>query len=421
MLGVMRAREAAKPGLLRAMNLRTTFDVVHLHGPLAAPHVVRATGLSKPTVSEVLGQLVELGLLRRGGRTTGSPGPTAQLYHVNPEAGWVLSIDVGREWVRAALSDLTGEIVARTARRTGRTSTAVIAQMQSAVDLLTSEAGIDRSDLDQVVVGTPGVIKPGEDHLSLAPQLPGWERSQVVRAIRDDFGAPVVFENDVKLAAVGEHVEGIAKGSDDFVLISLGTGIAMAAIVDGALRRGASGLSGEIGYLPLDIDGATPHPEGTVWGAGGFEQLVTSSAITEMAVGRGLSADDGVAGVFSAAREGDPRALDVIATEARRLAYGVAAVSAVLDPELVVLGGGVGAGGGDLLLPLIRDALTSISPFTPRLAVSTLGADAVVAGAKATGLRLALDRIFSNDLAAAAANDGTGPARSRRIAANASR
>ena len=114
----MPAPEPAKPSLLRAINLRTTFELVHAGGPVAAPHLVRSTGLSKPTVSEVLGQLVDLGLLRRVGRTSGLPGPSAQLYDVNPRAGWVLSLDVGREWVRGALVDLTGNVVGRCAART---------------------------------------------------------------------------------------------------------------------------------------------------------------------------------------------------------------------------------------------------------------------------------------------------------------
>ena len=407
----MQPAEGAKPSLLRAINLRATFEVIRARAPAGASHVVRESGLSRPTVGEVISQLLELGLVRRVGVSRGLPGPCAQLYDVNPRAGWVLSIDVGRQWVRAALSDLTGAIVARSAHRTAASASAVISQMRGAADELCAEAGVARSEVTQVVVGTPGVIRPGDDHLSLAPQLPGWERPRVVSSIREQLGAPVVFENDVKLAAVGEHVEGVAVGSDDFVLISLGTGIGMAAIVEGALRRGASGLAGEIGYLPLKVEGGRPHAQGSAWGTGGFERMVTSSAIAALAERGGLDVDGGAAGVFSAARHGDARALRVVEKEAKRLAYAVATVAAVLDPELVVLGGGVGAGGGDLLLPLLAKALTAISPFSPRLAVSSLGADAVIAGAKATGLRIALDRIFGADtLAAGSANGARRPA-----------
>jgi predicted NBD/HSP70 family sugar kinase len=335
------------------------------------------------------------------------------MYDVNPRAGWVLSIDVGRQWLRAALSDLSGTIVARRASRTRATANAVIRQIRDAADSVAAEAGITRAHLTQIVVGTPGVIRPGDDHLSLAPQLPGWERPRVLASIREQLAAPVLFENDVKLSAVGEHVEGIARGCDDFVLISLGTGIGMAAYVEGALRRGASGLAGEIGYLPLEVEGGRPHAHGSAWGTGAFEGMVTSSAITSLAEQSGLPVDEGAAGVFQSARDGDPRALSVVDTEAKRLAYAVAAVAAVLDPELVVLGGGVGAGGGDLLLPVLRSAMTSVSPFAPRIEVSTLGADAVIAGAKATGLRIALDRVFGADGVGGGSSNGGHALRSR--------
>jgi predicted NBD/HSP70 family sugar kinase len=390
--------EAAKPSLLRAINLRTTFELVHAGGALAAPQVVRSTGLSKPTVSEVLGQLVELGLLRKVGRTSGSPGPSAQLYDVNPRAGWVLSLDVGREWVRAALVDITGKVVSRSAARTPHsTAKAVISQLRQAADRLVEEAGISLADINQVVVGTPGVLRAGADHLSLAPQLAGWESPKVIPAIRDALVAPVVFENDVNMAAVGEHIQGVAQDSEDFVLLSVGTGVATGVFVDGALRRGAAGLAGEIGFLRLDLDADVRDGHRATWSTGAFENLVGSAAIVTLGREHGVREATSVAAIFDAARHGDPGAERVVRVEARRLAHAIAAVAAVLDPELVVLGGGIGTGGGDLLLRPIGEALASISPFSPRLEVSTLGADAVIAGCTATGLGLAFDRIFGSD------------------------
>jgi predicted NBD/HSP70 family sugar kinase len=393
----MTVREAAKPSLLRAINLRATFELVHATGPIAAPHVVRDTGLSKPTVSEVLTQLLDQGLLRKVGRTSGLPGPSAQLYDVNPRAGWVLSLDIGHEWVRSELVDLTGRPAGSAATRTRRSARSVIAQMRRAAEDLTAKAGIGLADVRQVVVGTPGVMRPGEDHLSLAPQLPGWEKPNVISAIREALVGPVIFENDVNLAAVGEQATGIARGSDDFVLISVGTGVGMAAVVDGALRRGAAGLAGEIGYLPTTMTATRRRPQRGVWRTGGFERLVSSAAVIAQAQERGLTNVHTAEAVFAAARAGDSRAQRVIDTEAQRLAHGIAAIAAVLDPELVVLGGGIGSGGGDLLLGLIEEWLATISPFSPRLAVSTLGANAVIAGANAIGLRLAFDSIFGAD------------------------
>jgi predicted NBD/HSP70 family sugar kinase len=400
----MRAREAAaQPSLLRAINLRATFDKVQARGPINVSQVVRQTGLSRPTVGDVIARLEELGLIHRVGRTRGHPGPTAQLYDVNPRAGWILSLDVGRQWVRAALTDLTGAVVARTATRTSAsTAPAVIAQLRQAADKLAHEADISPAEIHQVVVGTPGVIRPGEDHFSLAPNIPGWETPAVISDIRRAFEAPVLFENDVNLAAVGEHVEGVARGVDDFVLLSIGTGVGMGVVLQGELHRGATGLAGEVGYLALDMDSSPPE-RGPLWGAGPFEAIVSSAGIVALAKSMGVAAAGSAADTFAAARSGDVKAAAVVTIEARRLAHAIAAIAAVLDPQLVVLGGGIGTGGGDLLLGPVADALAAISPFSPRIAISGLGADGVIAGAAATGLGLALDRIFERAAAGAAA------------------
>jgi predicted NBD/HSP70 family sugar kinase len=401
----MRTREAAQPSLLRAINLRSTFDSIQARGPIGARQVVRQTGLSRPTVGDVIAQLLDLGLIRRVGRTQGHPGPSAQLYDVDPRAGWVLSLDVGRNWVRAALTDLTGAVVARTASRTSAsTAPAVIDQLRQEAERLATEAGIGLADVHQVVVGTPGVIRPGEDHFSLAPNLPGWETAAVVSDIRRAMVAPVLFENDVNLSAVGEHVQGVAQGVDDFVLLAIGTGVGMGVVLDGELRRGATGLAGEIGYLALDMDSPTSERV-AAWGAGPFEALVSSSGILNLAHNLGVPGVSSPADVFAAARSGNAEAATVVQIEARRLAHAIAAIAAVLDPQLVVLGGGIGTGGGDLLLRPVVEALAAISPFSPRLAVSALGADAVIAGAAATGLRLALDRIFERAATSSSASE----------------
>lgn len=419
----MPPRETATPSLVRAINVRATFDLLRARGPLGASQIVRESGLSRPTVGEVLGQLLGAGLIRRVGRSRGLPGPTAQLYGVEPRAGWVLGLDIGREWVRATLSDLNGTVAAHTASRTSTSAVAVIDQLRRAADQLAGAAEITLANIDQVVVGTPGVILSGEDHFSLAPNLPGWESPQVISGIREALVAPVVFENDINLAAVGEHVHGVARGVDDFVLLSVGTGVGMGVVVDGELRRGAAGLAGEVAYLRLDLD-CPAQPGAVAWGKGAFESLTNSAALLALARDAGLTEVRSVADLFAAARSGGAEAQSIVELEARRLAHAIAAIAAVLDPGLVVLGGGVGSGGGDLLLGPTAAALASISPFSPRLAVSSLGAEAVIAGAGAIGLRLALDRIFGRvssfgggpEPARAAAPDVSAGEHGRRVA-----
>jgi predicted NBD/HSP70 family sugar kinase len=327
-------------------------------------------------------------------------GPTAQLYDVDPRAGWVIGIDVGREWVRVALADLRGETVARETKPTARRSAPqIVRQLLDAVDSVVATAGADPSRIHQAVVGTPGVIRPGEDHLSLAPQLPAWDRPGVVKSIREGLGAPTAFENDVNLAALGERAHGVSQGARNFVYLSIGTGVGMATVRGGSLHRGATGLAGEVGYLPLG-DGVDAAGGSARWHEGAFERWVSSAAVVDAARQAGLRDVKSAEEVFAAARAGSSAAAKVVALEAERIATGIAAVAAVLDPELVVLGGGIGAGGGELLLEPLARRLAAISPLAPRLAISTLGSDGVLAGAIDEALRLAIDRVFGAELVA---------------------
>src|SRR5690242_7879785 len=104
---------AGTPSLLRAMNERTVLELIHNRGPLSRAQVARVSGLSKPTVSLALSGLLDARLVREVGRSHGERGPSALLYELNPSAGWVVGIDVGRKWVRAAIADISGKIVAR--------------------------------------------------------------------------------------------------------------------------------------------------------------------------------------------------------------------------------------------------------------------------------------------------------------------
>jgi predicted NBD/HSP70 family sugar kinase len=378
------------PSLLRAINARTILELIQRGGPVSRAQVARDSGLSKPTVSLGLAALLEARLVREVGRSSGGRGPSAVLYEVNPEAGWVAGIDVGRRWMRAAIADITGTIVARRHERAKVSSAgALIGQIGAIAHGLAGDAGIGWDQVVHATVGSPGVFEPTRGAVTLAPNLPGWGRHGLVEALHGELGTQVGVENDVNLAAVGERWKGLGQGVRDFGFLSIGTGVGMGLVLGGELYRGSRGAAGEVGYLPVGSDPHDPH----VRRRGAFEEATNAAGVVRTARQAGMPGPLTPQKVFALARRGDPTACEVVATEARRLALGLAVVVAVVDLELVVIGGGIG-GNADLLLEPVERELRALSPLRPRLAASALGEDAVLQGAVATALAAAQDWLF---------------------------
>jgi predicted NBD/HSP70 family sugar kinase len=191
------------------------------------------------------------------------------------------------------------------------------------------------------------------------------------------LGVPVTLENDINLAAVGEQSRGVAQGVEDFVFVSVGTGLGMGIVSNGRLLRGARGAAGEISYLPADPSSFVATTR--------LEELTGSASIVRAAREAGLEVESAAA-VFDRARHGSEQAREVVEKEAERLALALAAVVAVLDPPLIILGGGVGRN-GDLLLGPIRADLERRLPLAPpEIRISQLAVDAPLQGALADGL-----------------------------------
>ena len=311
----------------------------------------RETGLSKPTVSLTLAGLRGAGLVHEVGKATGGKGPGAVLYELNPQAGWVVGIDVGREWVRAAIADITGSIVARRDERARvRSAGTLIGQIGAIAHELAAEAGLRWKQVTHVTVGSPGVFDPARGLVNLAPNLPGWGRQGLVEAVQEQLGPNVSFENDVNLAAIGERWRGHGRDVENFVYLWVGTGVGMGLVLNGQLYSGANGAAGEAAYMPLGT--ADPH-DATARRRGAFEEAAAGAAVVRVARTLGMTSSPLTAKkVFAAARRGDPAAAAAVETEAARIALGIATVAAVLDPELVILGGGVGRNGDLLLEPI---------------------------------------------------------------------
>jgi predicted NBD/HSP70 family sugar kinase len=387
-------RPGGTPRLLRAHNERALLECLRSAGPSSRPGLARIAGLSKPTVSQALANLESVGLVRPVGPASPSLGRTAMLYEVDPTAGYVVGIDIGRAWIRAAAADLSGEIVARRDERNrARSGSALVRSVAAVAHEVVEAAGLTWKQVAHTVVGGPGVFDPDSDRLRHAPNVPGWSRPGVMSELREALPPTVALDNDANLAAVGERSYGSGRDARTFVYVSVGTGIGMGVIIDGELYRGAHGAAGEVGYLPLGEDGAGGAAGRDARRRGILEEAASADAVVRTAKRLGMQGATSAKRVFAAARAGDELALAAVDAEAQRLALVVGTVAAIVDPEFVLLGGGVGSN-IDLLRPPLERRLGELTPLAPPVAEGELGQDAIVLGAVASALDTARDLVF---------------------------
>jgi len=376
-----------RPRLLRAINERAVLQRLLTGGPASRPELAAATGVSKPTVGQALANLTRAGLVREAGRRTGERGRSAGLYEIDPTAAHVAGVDVGRAYVRVAISDLGGEVVARRdARNRARGAAALVEHVRTLAHEVAAEAGIAWDDVVHTVVGSPGVLDPETGRLRYAANLPGWGRPGLVDQLRAALTPSLAIDNDINLAALGERAYGRGRAVDDFVYLSIGTGVGMGVVIGGELHRGATGAAGEVGFLPL-AEGGGRSPRGAL------EEAAGAGGIVRTARAMGMSGALTPERIFTAAAAGDATARATVRREAERLAFVVSAVAAIVDPALVVLGGGVGAN-ADVLLGHLDDAVAALTPLRPPVVLSELGADAILLGAIATALDAARELVF---------------------------
>ncbi|MCU1546586.1 MAG: hypothetical protein JWP30_1686 [Homoserinimonas sp.] len=296
---------------------------------------------------------------------------------------YVVGIDLGGTKIRAGIATLDGLIVADMKVATNPDGFGLIEQLVGLVKNLCQSSGVPLNRVLATAIGGAGVPN-GNGSFHLAPNLTGIDDAPFTQALAQQLGHPVILENDVNVAAIGELHYGVGLGVTDFVYISVGTGIGMGIVANGQLVRGSSGQAGEVGFLPFGTDPFEPahHVRGPL------EEMLAGDALAARytaATGEQLPATQ----IFTRATAGDPQAIAAIDEEAHWLAITVIAVKAILDPQVFVLGGGIGS--RKELLPGIRTWLQKLGAHEIDIRSSELGHRAPVAGA----VRLALNAVVS--------------------------
>ncbi|MGY0022360.1 ROK family transcriptional regulator [Streptomyces sp. cg35] len=362
------------PSLLRRINSAVVLHALRSTDFATLTEITRVTGLSRPTVEGVVEGLIEAGLVvetavaEPGARRQGRP---ARKFRFRAEAGHLLGLEIGPHRVAAVLSALDGRILGSASKSVDETAPAEerIERLRGTVADLLRRAGVARSSLRAVGVGSPGIVE-ADGTVRLGTALPGWTGLPLGERLRRSFKCPVIVENDANTAAVAEHWKGAGVESDDMVFVMAGLSPGAGSLIGGRLHRGYGGAAGEIGALHLL--GREVRPETLL--------STTDEPLHPLD-------EQAVAKVFALAREGDERAGAAMERFIQRLVHDVAALVLAVDPELVVVGGW--AAGLDGVLDPLRRELERYCLRPPRVALSLLGEAAVATGA----LRLALDHV----------------------------
>ncbi|AYY15312.1 ROK family transcriptional regulator [Actinobacteria bacterium YIM 96077] len=372
------------------MNCAAVLHALRDTGSARVTELVTATGLSRPTVTAAVSTLIDDGWVEEADSSDSSEassprmGRPARILRFRADARHVVGIDVGPHKIYCAVADLNGAIVAHVRRAVEPLSSPadLLEHVETTIGLAMAEASIPPSSLAAVGVGTPGIVDEQHESVVQVPSVPGWSSLELARLLRKNLGCPVQIENDVNLAVMAERWDGVGSDVDDLVLVQWGSRLGAAVLVQGNLHRGAHGAAGEIGFVDVeDEDPQGIRPDGQ----GPLEASIGTSWILRRARSLGDHHSPDAVAVLKAAAAGEEPALTVIDEACTHFARGFAPVLAALDPELVIIGGGITLAEGAIVEGIQRH-LGARALVVPRLELSTLGDDAVALGA----VRLAL-------------------------------
>jgi predicted NBD/HSP70 family sugar kinase len=376
---------------MRAINRSAILELVRSSSPISRSEIAARLNVSLPTVMRIVDELVAEDLVRPTGVKEWSGGRKRSLVEFNGSSHLVIGLDLGGTKLYGAVADLNGNILHEAHITHHQTQSEESFQMLCTfIDDLLSFAQGTGLTVSGIGLGVPGVVNDISGLVELAPSL-DWIGFPLKQRLIDRYKAlSIVVENDVNLAAVGELWFGPESDVENLVLITIGTGIGAGVVINGMVFPGSHFMAGEIGYLLPD----RTHLDHDYPGFGAFEQLASGTGIAARArqalCGKlpqaeldALTAED----VFAAARRGEEWSQPILQETIDYLAVAIASICQVLDPDLILLGGGVSRS-ADLLIEPILERLRGSIPVLPRLESSRLGYRAAVMGSIIQLLRI---------------------------------
>lgn len=394
--------QPSRPSHLRQVNARGLLRLLRENSPCSKADLVRLSGLSAPTVSSAVAYLESLDLVENLGDGESNGGRPPEMLRFNASHGYVAGVDIGGTRLRMVLTDLNGRVMTQWAtlfKERQRTPKAVCSLIHEGLKTMCQEVSASPKKILHITAGAPGVTNVEAGVVLSAPNLKDWNKVPLRAMIEDQTGISATVENDTNLAAVGEHWRGSAVGVEDFLFIALGTGVGAGIFLRGRLHHGANWSAGEIGYAAvggrsrqaLEIH-STGQLERAIGGLG-IQAEWQSLLSRERRNGGDELAKLRATEIFDLAVEGDRLATRIVQYASQILADCIAEISLTLDPELVVLGGGVGS---HPELCRSTEKLLSLNEFArPKVRSSSLGTQAQLHGAISLSLAATETRLLA--------------------------
>ncbi|GIH26228.1 transcriptional regulator [Acrocarpospora phusangensis] len=331
---------------LRESNRRMVTEAVRRAGTLTQAQLARTTGLSPATVSTIVRELRDLGVL-----AITSGGGRRNAVTLAPESGLLVGIDFGHSHLRVAIGEVTRQILAERAIPIDVDASAAegLLAAELLVDELLRSLGAQRTEILGVGLGVPGPIDPLTGILGSSTILPGWVGINPALAMGERLGLAVHVDNDANLGALAEATWGAARGRRDVAYLKIASGVGASIIIDGRVYRGASGAAGELGHITIDENGRLCR----CGNRGCLETLAGGLYLTELVRathGPGVT----VTRLVELALAGDVGCRRVIGDAGRHLGVAIASLCNILNPGLVVVGGALAEAGPLLIDPILE-------------------------------------------------------------------
>lgn len=386
-----------RPPLIRQTNAQILLRLLRDKGPCSKADLVRASGLSAPSVTNVVSTLISTGLVEAVGEGDSTGGRPPDILRFKAEHRSVAGVEITRDTLRFLLADLNGRELARSEapiERAQSTPPQICRQISQEVRKLLRQKKLMGTQLAALTVGVPAIVNVEEGMVVALSALQNWNDVPLGPMLTREFRCRVVIDNDTNLAAEGEFYRGAARDERDFVFVTIGEGVGAGIFLGGCLHRGSRWSAGEIGYLRVP---AISRERPAIHTYGKLEKALSASGILKSWRGSGQASRirsrvTHAANVWDLAAAGNAEAKRILHQRAVILADVILDLALILNPSLILLGGEVG--NHPVLLHELQTLLEGSEFPVVRVALGTLGSSAVLWGAACAALEPAIHRLL---------------------------